>query len=247
METRTLPNPQESSTTSSSSTTSTEDSTLKHKRSVSGSILSKLSFLRSSNSNENQSPSEPSPEFLPGDDHDRILPKRASRSMAAAVQNQKTRRRRGSLRKAALLGRGAQRDKKEIRASPLETVDHTPDAQLHASPTEVDAPINPFGLTPPSRPPPQPFRSPNLVPIRTLPMGSDDVLPSPTLTYTSTSEEDVLTMPARSPQPVPSSGSDSYFPSALMRRRSSNQKTPSSISKSPLSLSTSPLLPNGVP
>ena len=92
-----------------------------HKRSLSGSILSKLSFLRAS-ADDNHIPAERaklSPEFYPGDD--RTSPKKSGRAMAVAVQQQKTRRRKGSLRKAALLGRGAQREKKELRSSPLET------------------------------------------------------------------------------------------------------------------------------
>src|SRR6266536_2335539 len=89
------------------------------RRSLSGSILSKFSFLRAS-ADENQTPTDRaplSPEFAHGDD--RVSPKKSSRAMAVAVQQQKTRRRKGSLRKAALLGRGAQRDKKEVKASPL--------------------------------------------------------------------------------------------------------------------------------
>ena len=86
-----------------------------------------------------------------------------------------------------------------------------------------------------------------LAPIKTLPMGTEDHLvtsptsaTSPTLTYTSTTDEDdVLTIPTHSlpaPRIVPStsSGSDSYFPpvaGSLARRRSQN-----ATAKSPLSL-----------
>src|SRR5277367_3626285 len=70
-----------------------------HKRSLSGSILSKIPFLRS-NSYEGPIDSPPSPEYTPGDDQS--LPKKASRSsLGAALQQQKTRKRKGSLRKAA--------------------------------------------------------------------------------------------------------------------------------------------------
>lgn len=92
-------------------------------RSLSGSILSKLSFLART---------PPTPEDIPGDDdedEDEQNPspqqqrqqqhsKKASRSSLAVVvqhQQQKTRRRKGSLRKAALLGRGAQRERRESR------------------------------------------------------------------------------------------------------------------------------------
>jgi hypothetical protein len=110
-----------------------------HKRTVSGSLLSKLSFLRaSSDANQTAANRVPlSPEFMPGDD--RTSPKKTSRAMAVAVQQQKTRRRKGSLRKAALLGRGAQREKKELKISPLETghqIGYTGDGTL--SPTSPE-------------------------------------------------------------------------------------------------------------
>ena len=98
-----------------------EDAPPGHRRTLSGSILSKLSFLRP-NPDEHSEKAPISPEFLPGDD--RISPKKTSRAMAVAVQQQKTRRRKGSLRKAALLGRGAQREKKEIKTHALETGHH---------------------------------------------------------------------------------------------------------------------------
>lgn len=239
-----------------------EDRSPGHKRSLSGSILSKLSFLRAS-ADDNQTSSDRaprSPEFNPGDD--RASPKKASRAMAVAVQQQKTRRRKGSLRKAALLGRGAQREKRDIKTSSLET-DHRDgfgsDGPLESSPTEIHS-VSAFGLgisetTP--RPSMEGYASRTnntlLTPINTLPMGSDDHIvtsptsvsaTSPTLTYTSTTDEDdILSIPSHNPPPRPttSSGSDSYFPpsaSSLARRRSSQKP------KSPLSiagLTASPL------
>jgi len=235
-----------------------------HKRSLSGSILSKLSFLRAS-ADDNYTPADgdpPSPEFLPGDD--RISPKKTSRAMAVAVQQQKTRRRKGSLRKAALLGRGAQREKKELKSSHLDTGHHSgysADGALSPTSPEDAYQGSGFGLgisdaTP--RPSMEGYasRSNNilLAPIRTLPMGTDDHLvtspttaTSPTLTYTSTTDEDdVLSIPSHNlPAPrvgIPnSSGSETYFPpgTGLLTRRRSGQKA-----KSPLSiggLATSPL------
>lgn len=230
---------------------------------MSGSILSKLSFLRAS-ADENQTPADgpSSPEYTPGDDH--MLPKKTSRAMAVAVQQQKTRRRKGSLRKAALLGRGAQREKRESKALPLQTDHHSnfvDDTVLHSSPVEMHASNN-FGSSisdPKTQASIEEYPSSDtttLSPIKTLPMGSEDhvvhsstmVQPtSPTLTYTSTTdEEDVLTIPnhtsqLRGLQPVNSSGSDSYFPisaGSLARRRSTGKP------KSPLSiggLASSPL------
>lgn len=237
-----------------------------HKRSVSGSLLSKLSFLRAS-SDGNQTTADQvalEPEFTPGDD--RTSPKKTSRAMAVAVavQQQKTRRRKGSLRKAALLGRGAQRERKEVKAVPLETghqIGYTGDGTL--SPTSPDElrPPSGFGLgidtTP--RPSMEGYASRNnnilLSPIKTLPMGTEDHLvtsptsaTSPTLTYTSTTDEDdVLSIPSHSLPaarilPSTSSGSDSYFPpgsGSLARRRSQNAKSPLSLG----GLAASPLPP----
>jgi len=181
--------------------------------------------------------------------------------MAVAVQQQKTRRRKGSLRKAALLGRGAQRDKKEIKTSPLDTGHTTMYGDSALSPTSPEEMPQATGLglgistdtTP--RPSMEGFASQNplLYPIKTLPMGTDDHLvtsptsapaTSPTLTYTSTTDEDdILSIPNRSlPIPHPaSSASDSYFPpgAGSLTRRRSGQKA-----KSPLSIAgiaTSPL------
>jgi hypothetical protein len=225
-----------------------------HKRSLSGSILSKLSFLRT-NADDNQGPSDRgprSPESVHGED--RTSPKKASRAMAVAVQQQKTRRRKGSLRKAALLGRGAQREKKEVKASPLE-IGHQLQYDGGFAPTSPEdvSPTTDFGLgisdtTP--RPSMEGYASRTnntlLSPIKTLPMGTEDLLvtspttaTSPTLTYTSTTdEEDILSIPSHNPLPVRggpqhSSGSDSYFPpgaGSLARRRSSQKP------KSPLSI-----------
>lgn len=226
-----------------------------HKRSLSGSILSKLSFLRAS-ADDNQTPADRarlSPEFSPGDD--RTLPKKAGRAMAVAVQQQKTRRRKGSLRKAALLGRGAQREKKELKGSPLEIgldLAYGVDGALSPTSPEEIHQTSGFGLglsdtTP--RPSMEGYasRANNILlsPIKTLPMGTEDHLvtsptaTSPTLTYTSTTDEDDILsirthgIPPPRPGIMNSSGSDSYFPpgSGSLTRRRSGQKA-----KSPLSL-----------
>ncbi|KAF7594691.1 hypothetical protein BBP40_008584 [Aspergillus hancockii] len=87
-----------------------------HKRSSSGSLLSKLSFLRMIQATHN------TPERThsginanDGDDLGSDIP--GGRAMASALQQRRTRRRRGSLRKTALLGtRFDYRDKKLARA-----------------------------------------------------------------------------------------------------------------------------------
>jgi hypothetical protein len=222
-----------------------------HRRSVSGSLLSKLSFLRTSyDGNHDRGPL--SPEFASGDD--RTSPKKTSRAMAVAVQQQKTRRRKGSLRKAALLGRGAQRERREMKGSPLETghdMRYAGDGTLSPTSPEELPSASGYGLgiseaTP--RPSMEGYasRANNVLlsPITTLPMGTEDrvVSPppsatSPTLTYTSTDEDDVLSIRNHSLPPPPrvpstSSGSDSYFPpvaGSLARRRSQNAKSPLSL------------------
>lgn len=246
---------------SQSKTQSDTGASSSHKRSLSGGLLSKLSFLRTNSDDNHTSPDqEPtSPEYTPGDD--RTSPKKASRAMAVAVQQQKTRRRKGSLRKAALLGRGAQRERKDIITSPLETGHPSLyGGDMSTSPTSPEEMThsNGFGLAIDTiaRPSLEGFATrggPLLSPIKTLPMGSEDHLTSPTtatsptLTYTSTTDEDdILSIPTHNlPAPrVPStnsSGSDSYFAAgagSLTRRRSAQK------AKSPLSiggLAASPL------
>jgi hypothetical protein len=221
-----------------------------HKRSLSGSILSKLSFLRASAEvNQAQPNGPPSPEIFHGDEPS--SPKKTSRALADAVQQQKTRRRKGSLRKAALLGRGAQREKKE-QTSPLNMTDREAygvDGTI--SPTDasqndtlglgfsdtisrhsLDQFVNringrsypPLAILDPA--PGEPVAS------------TQTTSSSPTLTYTSTTdEEDILSLPKHLPtlrnEQNNSSGSDSYFPprtGSLTRRRSAHKPT------SPLSI-----------
>jgi hypothetical protein len=226
-----------------------------HKRSLSGGFMSKLSFLRPNN-DESQGARSPIRD-------EPSSPKKSGRAMAVAVQQQKTRRRKGSLRKVALLGRGAQRERKEMKLLPLDTNQHGSSAAngtLGSHSPENIRPMNEFGLgisddTP--RPSMEGLanRSNNtlLAPIKTLPMGATDhniTSPtnptSPTLTYTSTTdEEDILHIPshnlsAAARGPPQSSGSDSYFPpgaGSVRRRPSQRQKSPLSIG----GLATSPL------
>ncbi|KAI9158806.1 hypothetical protein HJFPF1_06804 [Paramyrothecium foliicola] len=78
--------------------------------STGSSILSKLPFLRSSGE-------ERLPRQSLGDD----IVTTSARSLGDALQQQKTRRRRGSLRKVALLGRGAQRDRRDSKPLTVDT------------------------------------------------------------------------------------------------------------------------------
>ncbi|OTA79607.1 hypothetical protein M434DRAFT_402030 [Hypoxylon sp. CO27-5] len=207
-----------------------------------GSILSKFPFLRTSDSKSSLNESR----------HAETAPDpsgRPPRALAVAIsQQQKTRRRRGSLRKVALLGRGAAREKREMK--PL-AIDTTVTTQPATGPPEGTPKPQPMladeglglgisDLTP--RPSMDGYARREAAPISSpLPIESESQLTSPTISYTSTTdEEDVLSLPVRAPSPLRpelslSSGSESYFPNrgsstSIQRRRSIKH------AKSPLSL-----------
>ncbi|KAE8397941.1 hypothetical protein BDV37DRAFT_42874 [Aspergillus pseudonomiae] len=96
--------------------TRSESASSGHKRSSSGSLLSKLSFLRMIQATHNNP--ERAHSGIDRDDSDGFGSSvRGGRAMASALQQRRTRRRRGSLRKTALLGtRFEYRDKKASRA-----------------------------------------------------------------------------------------------------------------------------------
>jgi len=221
-----------------------------HKRSLSGSLLSKLPFLRASaEANQTQPNGPPSPERFRVEEPS--SPKKTGRALAVVVQQQKTRRRKGSLRKAALLGRGAQREKRE-QTSPLNTSDcEAYGIDVAISPTDTSQ-NDALGLgisdTMSCHPPDQFVNRVNgrsypplaiLDPAPGEPVvSSQTTSTSPTLTYTSTEdEEDILSLHKHlhtlRNEHNNSSGSDSYFPprtGSLSRRRSAHKPT------SPLSI-----------
>ncbi|KAI9816747.1 MAG: hypothetical protein M1827_001392 [Pycnora praestabilis] len=99
-----------------------------HKRSLSGSILSRLSFLRTNQEDaESLGQSSKSPDRQPEPPHALIkttVAEPQGGAMAMIIQQQKkTRKRKGSLRKTALLGTGKLRlESRERRASTLESL-----------------------------------------------------------------------------------------------------------------------------
>ncbi|KAL4782011.1 hypothetical protein BJX76DRAFT_305823 [Aspergillus varians] len=97
------------------SRTRSESASSGHKRNSPGSLLSRLSFLRMMQASQN--PSDRGHPNLEADDRDDLgSGLKGGRAMAAALQQRRTRRRRGSLRKTALLGtRFDYRDKKGSR------------------------------------------------------------------------------------------------------------------------------------
>ena len=226
-------------------------------RTVPGSFLSKVPMLRTKAAQDDETIDKTrlSPESTPGDS--RVLPKTPNRAMAVAIQQQKTRRRKGSLRKAALLGRGAQRDKKEIRTSHLENGHrgYDVDRPLDLSPDEESVPAFGLGISDATRRPIDEHHGQAtevLSPIATHPMDPSYHLStfpaqatSPTLTYTSTTDEDdILSIPSHSSASIragsqTSAGPGAYFPAGFVSRHRSFPKP-----KSPLSiggLAASPL------
>lgn len=225
-----------------------------HRRTVSGaSLLSKLPFMRSLSDGK------------PHHEAEQDAAHSASASMSTITQ-QKSRRRKGSLRKVALLGRGAQRERKEAKQLTIDTshsvsrgVENT-EHRSQSPPTSTTATTattaghDPLGLnisdlTP--RPSMDGYASRSSLAESSVsstsppqPNENESSITSPTISYTSTTDEDdVLHIPNHIPSPLRpdlslSSGAESYF--ASRRRRSILQ------AKSPLSysgLSSTPLPP----
>lgn len=226
--------PQEPSTSGPSTTSENANN---HKRTPSGG-LSKLAILRASAENNLiQADSPPSPEQTKSD----LVPKKAVRAMAAVVQQQKTRRRKGSLRKAALLGRGAQREKNQVDTSPLIPTASDFGADGGSSPISPDESSShgaPFSNSParPERPRypimgsytsprASPSASPSseqvsfslpgqiLSPQPQRPANPNTLKPSPPLSYTTSDDEPLSFASRKPPSPAASSSTSqtSYF------------------------------------
>lgn len=163
---------------------------------------------------------------------------------------QKTRRRRGSLRKVALLGRGAQRDKRDL--SPL-IVDRSHDLERmssfqHAAVSDAAGP-NLAELTPRSASDRQPTRMDEMgpaIPLSGKPQSVQSV-PESEPSYTSTTdEEDILQISRTAGSSRPtlplSSVSESYFGNLLgvQGRRAGFQQAKSPLSYSGLATTSLP-------
>ncbi|MCJ1224344.1 hypothetical protein MMC12_000989 [Toensbergia leucococca] len=220
-----------------------------HKRSLSGSILSKLSFLRAT-----QDLQDVDTQSLADNAEDSpASPPAAGGAMASVVQHKRTRKRKGSLRKTAFLGTARlKQEGRERRALNMEQVtmlqsdnngtlatpgfgDSRPLANT-ALQGDLLASQHPLSVS-------SAAKSSHTTQSSALrnPTQSDDDLPlssllrSPTLGDASTTDEDEIETLPRIPAPNPtipalkkpsSSGSDSYFPSSTnipQRRRSSNK------------------------
>lgn len=235
-----------------------------------GGILSKLpNFLRSSDS---RSSLKESRHIDIADDALSRPPRALAPISQQSVQQQiKTRRRKGSLRKVALLGRGAQRERSPLNIN----TNHNNTTAVPAGPPEVivtsgpitdtlvASPVSPMDsalglgisdITP--RPSMDGYAHRADVADRPPPPKTDLVaqLPSPTISsYASTTDdEDILSLKTRPASPLRptlssvSSGSESYFSKALRAPSVSLQRRRSiKHAKSPLSLQglTAPPLP----
>lgn len=212
-----------------------ESTSTGHKRGLSGSILSKISLLRSTSGGDKAASNG-------GTDSDEMR-SGSGGAMAAAQQSVKQRKRKGSLRKAALLGKGRDRkgsDVKEKSKSPLSSP-RSPDENEKASPgslqpqdverdadvtprpsCELETPVSPVS---PVSPPRWPLFSRSRVSLASIrssvpsvePASSAASITSPTLpTDASTTDDDELMafprIPSLAPRKPPSSSGDSYFP-----------------------------------
>ncbi|OLN95435.1 hypothetical protein CCHL11_09446 [Colletotrichum chlorophyti] len=218
-----------------------------HRRTLSGAgLLSKLPFVRSLSDGK------------PRQEIDGDASRAAPTSMSTITQQQqKSRKRKGSLRKVALLGRGAQRERREAKQLTIDTshsIAHDVGSAMSRSHATLDHDplgLNIADLTP--RPSMEGYASrPNLVDPSVLSRSppnlndTESAITSPTISYTSTTDEDdVLHIPNHTSSPLRpdlslSSGSDSYFANRARRRSILHAKSPLSYS----GLSSTPLPPS---
>ncbi|KAL7794965.1 hypothetical protein V8C37DRAFT_50449 [Trichoderma ceciliae] len=178
------------------------------------------------------------------------------RALVAAAQLQKTRRRRGSLRKVALLGRGAQSDRRDSRPLAIET-DAITDASISEStrfePASELAVHNALGLnvSPVSSPTNEYACRPNLIGSSTSSTCFDPGLGRSERQadiYSFTTDEEYIIQlgthaspPLRSSLPL-SSGSESYYAGHVTTERQRSLQR----AKSPLSYPASTLPQPGV-
>ncbi|KAL7930536.1 hypothetical protein V8C35DRAFT_312233 [Trichoderma chlorosporum] len=175
------------------------------------------------------------------------------RAMAAAVQQQKTRRRRGSLRKVALLGRGAQRDRRDWPlAIETDAIANAPIAEsvrfgLASNPSGSGSGStvhNALGLniSPISSPTNEYPCAPNLNLIGSptssagFDAGMGGTERQADMYSFTTDEEDIIqlgTQSLRSSLPL-SSGSESYYAGRAVTERRQKAKSPLSYSASTL-------------
>ena len=228
-----------------------------HKRGLSGTILSKISFSRRSSGSDKAA--------LNGASEGEDAKIGTGNAMAQAQQAVKQRTRKGSLRKAALLGKGRDRKGSDTKQkSPLRRPQLSPEnerpsiAQLQVDDSDM-TPRPSSDLSTPVSSPVSPPRWPlfsasrlSLASIRSSvpsvdPASSAASVTSPTLpTDASTTDDDEQLAFPRIPKFIarkpPSSSGDSYFPpQKIIKHWSSASRTKSPLATQPQSLTNSPV------
>ena len=228
-----------------------------HRRGPSSSgLLSKLPFMRPATENpgsvfEDEEPQNEQPSDQQGGGSLAV----PGRSFAIATQQQKTRRRRGSLRKVALLGRGAQRDRRDGKSLTIDT-------ESPAGPSSGTSPSVDGGAM--QETDSLEFSSSDITPrpsmdartsqtsLTTSSISSSGIISppgrevEPANSYNSTTDEEEMLHIPRGPVPTRtgmsmSSGSESYFTNMGTQPRSrSLQQNKSPLSYSGLSKSQLP-------
>ena len=217
-----------------------------HKRSLSGSILSKLSFLAPSQDHEDLSAS---PLRTTAEDKPPSSPRSPGGAMALVVQQKKTRKRKGSLRKTALLGTKLLLEGKDRRPLNVEPVRISQPGEVDGrnadedssppspdSPDDVPTPRNTHFPTLDAKTSSTTYNSTptNMMRDGTLPFGG--LLRAPTFGDSSTTDEEELMTPspantstiATSLKKTPLPAADSYFPlnGSSLRHRARPAKSP---------------------
>jgi hypothetical protein len=244
-----------------------ESTSTGHRRGLSGSLLSKISLRRSNSGGDKAA-------LHGGTDSDEAR-SGSGGAMAAAQQSVKQRKRKGSLRKAALLGKGRDRkgsDVKEKAKSPLSSPrspdENEKESPLSPQPQEVsrDADITPrpsYELQSPVSPvsPPRwPLSSRSRVSLASIrssvpsvePASSAASITSPTLpTDASTTDDDEQitfpSVPFIAPRKPPSSSGDSYFPPQNQNLHVMRYRNSLNRTKSPLATQPTSLTNSPVP
>ncbi|OAQ63549.1 hypothetical protein VFPPC_09791 [Pochonia chlamydosporia 170] len=212
-------------------------------------LLSRLPFMRISADHKT---------CLDQDDDDTLPPVAATLSSLPTVsQQQKTRRRRGSLRKVALLGRGAQREKRDSKPLTIDT-SHITTFEAESVGTSLDATTllerDALGLKASDLahrtvsadiPPPRSTTNQSTMDVMASRANEEQLSPGRNSYNSTTDEEELLQIPhdqsaIHSTLSV-SSGSDSYYANRTTTpRRRSFQQTKSPLSYSGMSTTALP-------
>lgn len=211
-----------------------------HKRSLSGNIFSRFPILRA-NSSEKISTTTPD-----GPDEGR-----AAGSMSAVLQQKKSRRRKGSLRKVALLGGRDRKGSDAKTKSPLSSPGspRETDASLVIIPDHETTPRQSRELRRSRSPPKWPVARTSVPSINSSapsiePMSSAASIASPTspIEPSLTDDDEMVAFPRLPTNNVHGSSNDSYFPplDTITKKHSTKKQSP--LATQPHSGTVSPLV-----